>query len=523
MKSIFSKYYGLIPLLMLLSFVGYQSISFPIHDFANYYFGGKFLVEGHFTSLCYFPFEFNKAIADAGYSGIFVSYAPNTPFLALIFAPFSVLPIAISKIIFNSLSIFAFLYSIQKLSSFYQIKPIYLLLIPIIFFIPIRNEILFGQIYFLLFFFLSESWMAYQKNQLKTSACYLAIAILLKIFPALLLLIPLFKNQFKYLLYIAGFGFVFLGISVCFSGFEIWQYFLTTVLSKASNGEISEAYVSNYQSMLMFLKELLIYEPTLNRTTFYNSPAIFLALLLLFKSTLLVFGFFITKKATDFFLALSYWILVMLLISPYGSTYTLILLLFPYFGLIQSDCSKRKKIGGVILIFLANNLPTTIFLKYPFPFSYLRLFVLLLLLTLILYYCHKHINYTITAILLVTLSVLSITFAKRETSYSKYFLQKESPILIYDFQVKGQRLTYCYWNENGENTVAIPFEHFNEKPLQLKENQIYYNGIRLISDSGHKKKPLLVDGKFILYLSDYDRGIGFYTIRKVMLNTADDE
>ena len=413
MKSIISKYYGLIPLLMLLSFFGYQSISFPIHDFANYYFGGQFLVEGHFTSLCYFPFEFNKAIADAGYTGIFVSYAPNTPFLALIFAPFSLLPIWISKIIFNSLSIFAFLYSIQKLSSFYQIKSIYLLLIPIVFFIPIRNEILFGQLYFLLFFLLSESWMAYQKNNLKTSACYLAIAILLKIFPALLLLFPLFTKQFRYLLYVAGFGLFFLSVSVFFSGFEIWQYFLTAILSKASNGEISEAYVSNYQSMFMFLKELLIYEPTLNRATFYNSPAIFHALLLLFKSTLLVFGFFITRKASNFLLVLSYWILVMVLVSPYGSTYTLILLLFPYFGLIQSDCSKPKKIAVATLLFLASNLPTTIFLKYPFPFSYLRFFVLMLLLTLILCHFHKHLNYKITGIVALASAFLAFTFTKR--------------------------------------------------------------------------------------------------------------
>jgi hypothetical protein len=275
--------------------------------------------------------------------------------------------------------------------------------------------------------------------------------------------------------------------------------------------------------MFMFLKEILVYEPTLNRAAFYNSPEIFHALLLTFKSTLLVFGIFITRKAANFLLVLSYWTLVMLLVSPYGSTYTLILLLFPYFGLIQSDCSKTKKIAATILIFLANNLPTTIFLKYPFPFSYLRLFVLVLLLTLILSHFHKHINYKITGMVVLASAFLAFIFERKETSYSHYFLEKESPILIYDYELKAQRLTYSYWNDNGENKISIPFNYSNAKPIELRENQIFHNGIRLISDSGHKKKPLLIDGKFILYLSDYDRGIGFYTLRKIMLNRADNE
>jgi hypothetical protein len=523
MKLILSKYYGFFPLILLLVFYGFKAIYFPIHDFANYYFGGKFLAEQHFSSSIYFPFEFNSAINATGQKGIFASYAPNTPFLALLFAPFSLLPIAIAKLIFNSISIFLFIYSLKKLADFYKIESFYLLLIPILFFIPIKNEILFGQVYFLLFFLISESWLAYQKNQLKLGAFYLAIAILLKVFPALLILIPLFKRQFKFVFYVAGFVLILLSVSVLFSGIEIWQFMLTDVLSKASQGEISEAYVPNYQSVLMFLKELLVYEPTINNTALFPSPEMFHSLLLVFKCTLLVFGFYITTKTKDLFLVLSYWVIVMTLISPYGSTYALILLLFPYFALIQCNLSRPKIIAGITLVFLVNNLPTTVFLKYPYPLSYLRLFALMLLLILLLFHFHKYINYKITGILVLISAVLGFNFANVAASNSKYFLEKGSPILIYDFRLKEQQLTYYYWNGNGANKKSIPYKFSKVDALELEGNEILCHGIPIVSDTSNKRNPMLIDGNFILYLSDLDRGIGFYTLRKIMLNPTDNE
>ena len=115
MKSVVSKYYPWLPLLLLCGYYGYKAIDFPIHDFANYYFGGKFLVEGHFNSDIYFPYEFNKAIFHLGHSGIFASYAPNTPFLAVFFALFSIFSLAVAKLIFNGISVVLLVFSLYRL------------------------------------------------------------------------------------------------------------------------------------------------------------------------------------------------------------------------------------------------------------------------------------------------------------------------------------------------------------------------------------------------------------------------
>ena len=118
------------------------------HDFANYYFGATFIRNDLFAPSIYFPHIFNLEIASLGYTNIFASYAPNTPFLALSFLPLTYFSLATAKIVFNSISLLLFIYSLLNLFKHYQISDVYLFLLPLVFFIPLRNNFLFGQIYF---------------------------------------------------------------------------------------------------------------------------------------------------------------------------------------------------------------------------------------------------------------------------------------------------------------------------------------------------------------------------------------
>ena len=97
-------------------------------------------------------------------------------------------------------------------------------------------------------------------------------------------------------------------------------------------------------------------------------------------------------------------------------------------------------------------------------------------------------------------------------------LSQNSPILIYDYQIKNKQLTYFYWNENGENSKSIPFRYTINQKITIVNNQVYYNKKQLTFDTSNKLKPILIDNKTVLYLSDFDRGIGFYTIRKIKFN-----
>jgi len=515
MKVFYGKYLVWIPLVFVCGFFLFRSVYFPVHDFANYYFGGVFLSEVHFSASVYFPYSFNKAISEMGHQGIFASYAPNSPFLAFVFAPFSLLPLSVAKIIFNAGSICLFLLSLKRLVSFYRIDPVFVLLIPVLFLIPLKNDILFGQVYFLLFFLIAESWLAYQQNYFKLSAFLLAFAILLKVFPVLLVLIFVFKKDIRYLFFVVVFLSVLVLLSIIFTGIDIWIFYLSEVLPKASNGEISEAYVTNYQSVFMFFKELLVWNKTENPNAFFNVPILFLALILAFKIILIAIGFYITRKANNSLFVIAYWLLAMVLISPYGSTYTFILLLLPYFSLVRSPLSNPKKAMGCFLLFVVCNIPVSSVTH--FPFSYFRLLALLLFFWILISWVLYTIEIRYVFAVTISAFLLMVLFRKNESVNSDYALEKP-PILIYDYVMSGNRLTYFYWNENGGNTLEITLDSVISETAEMRQNQVFYHNRQLTSDNSNKIKPVIVGDKTLLYLSDYERGIGFYTLRKMKIN-----
>ncbi|WP_162127066.1 glycosyltransferase family 87 protein [Flavobacterium phycosphaerae] len=517
MKKALLKYYGFLPLLLLCGFYLFKAMTFPIHDFANYYFGGHFLAEGHFNSTIYFPYEFNKAIADLGHQHIFASYAPNTPFLAVLFALFSFLAVAKAKLLFNILSIVLFVISIVRLFSHYKLNSNYALLIPLLFLVPIKNELLFGQVYFLLFFLLAEGWLEYEKKRWKTMALFWSLAILLKVFPVLLVFLLLFKKEWKPLFYLILSSLLLFGMSLLFTGFDIWVFYLKEVLPKASQGEIATAFVTNYQSVFMFLKQLLVFDAVENPGAIGNQPILFTALMVSFKVGLLIIGFFISKRVPNLLYVLAYWILTMILLSPYGSTYTLILLLFPFLALLKSEIATIKKAVCISLLFLINNLPLSIFIDNTFPFSYLRLLGLLLFFGILISFFYKTIRWKMVALLAISSMILVLVFQKKDSENSVTLLQK-SPILIYDYKIENNLLTYYFWDENGREKKSIPCGFFSFKHLDIKNNQVFYNTKQLTFDRSHKLKPILIDNNIVIYLSDLGRGIGFYTLRKTELH-----
>jgi len=514
MKKLFETYYPLLPIIALCGFYLYQASGFVLHDFANYYFGGYFLSEGDLTSELYFPAIFNEKIAALGYTSVFTSFAPNTPFLALFFYPFHIFDPYTAKIVFNGVSCVLFLYSLRRIFKQYSIQPIYLVLVPFVFFIPIKNNLLFGQLYFLLFFLLTEGWLAYKKKQLSRMSLFWGIAILLKIFPAILILFLLFRKSFKAALYLIGVCAGLTLLSVAISGFDIWVFFFKDVFPKASNGEIATAFVDNYQSFHMFAKRLLFFDPVENPNPLWDSPLFFKIVLITFKLSMLYIGFYCSQNRTKLF-AFSFWIIASILLSPYGSTYTFILLLFPFIFLAKERGTPSTKIALFVLLFAICNVPLSLFLTQVFPVSYIRLAFVLFFFALFLFPERKTISRK--GILLLPIIIIPIGFVgsySKPTESSKAVLPKDSPILIYDYTVSGNELRYFYRDENGTHASVFPLPSVATDKADIQNNQIFYNGQQQTVGSDHKQKAIVLDHKTILYLSDYGRGIGFYTLRK---------
>ncbi len=514
MKQLVKTYYPFLPLILLCAFYACRAMAFPIHDFSNYYFAGKLLATGNFDSEMYFPYQFNKAISDLGYHGIFASYAPNSPFLALLFVPFSLTSVMMAKLVFNLISIGLFVFSLCRIFSLYRLNPKMALLIPLLFFVPIKNSLLFGQVYFLLFFLLAEGWIAYEKERWKPMAAFWALAILLKVFPVFLVLLLLFKKRGKALLYLGLSCLSFGGVSLIFTGTDIWIFYLREVLPKASNGEIATAFVDNYQSVLMFLKRCFVYDSFENPSPFAQASSFFTVTVFAFKMGVLSLCFFISRKERDGFYTFSFWTMAMLLLSPYGSTYTFMLAVFPFLALVKSELSNVKKAVLFGMLFLICNLSLSLFLENQFPYSYLRLFLLLAFtLGFVLFEYQKA---TLIKAFVVSGIIFFIgTFFEQQPPHKSEAVAIEgSPTLMYDYEINGKKLTYWYWNEKGAEKASMLMDNYRLKSLEIKNNQVFQNDRQLTFDKSHKIKPVVINDTTLIYLSDYGRGIGFYTLRK---------
>lgn len=486
----------------------FQAINFAPHDFANYYFGAYFLKTGELTADLYFPFQFNKLITELGYDNIFLSYAPNTPFLAILFYPLTFLKLATAKIVFNFLSLGLFLISLKKLITVYPVKPIYFFLIPLIFLIPLRNNFLFGQVYLLLFFLLTEGFLAYKNKDYLKMGIFWGIAILFKVFPVFLFGMLLFKKQKKAFIYLSISCILLLGFSLVINGFEIWEFYFKSVLPKSGNGEISGEFVQNYQSMFMFLKY-----------AFPNNSIAFSLFLLIFKLLLIIGSYYITKNETSQLKVFSFWMLICILYSPYGSTYSSLLLIFALVYFINKKGNYYNYLALLLLIGISN-IPVSYFSNYNIPFSFPRLWLMLVFFILIIKENFSQINFKRGFTFIIP--ILGIYFL--------FLIQKKEPITIknlskdhiltYDFEIQENSLIYKYWNNQGVNVqrLDLQIKKVDSVNVRLKNNQIYYQNKQLTFDNDHKLKPIIINDNTLVYLSDYKKGIGFYSLYITQLN-----
>jgi hypothetical protein len=87
--------------------------------------------------------------------------------------------------------------------------------------------------------------------------------------------------------------------------------------------------------------------------------------------------------------------------------------------------------------------------------------------------------------------------------------------LLYDYTVKKNQLVYYYWDEGGHHETTTGYKVQQYDTLSLKNNQVYYKGRQLTNTPDRKKIPMLMNGNAVIYLSDKNRGMGFYTLRYI--------
>jgi hypothetical protein len=537
------RYLWFIPLLLTLAFGLRRSWSTPPSDFAGYYYGGLALSHGHYSE-AYDMTQLNDRVAAAGWHNVLVSYAPFPPFTSLVFAPFLIFPMDVAKIVFNCVSVALFLFTLLRLTRYLSNPPYIILALPVIFLIPLLNNLAFGQAYLLLFTLLTEGWLASRNQQRILSSLLWATAILFKIFPAFLFVFLLLRRRYRDAIYL-GIGCALLLLpSLLINGIAAWDFYVFTILPRMNHGELNDSFTYIFQSAFMLLKRSFRYDQLLNPHPVTDNPWLFTLSMAILKSLILTPAVLLTNAApprtarpitaptttpeNDDFFAFTVWIAASMLISPNGSSYSLVLLILPLLALARArpfpSLTRTRPpspplILAILLLTAACAIPVNQLGAFPLPSQFPRLYLILLFYILLWnprFHTRSLALATALAALFFAIDIRGNLPAKDPSSY---VLTKEAHLFIDDYTARNNHLIYSWRDDKGphEQITNYSVDLLSIDSLELKDNQIWYKGEQITNSADRKAKPALADGTDIIYLSDKDRGFEFYTLRKITL------
>lgn len=506
-----------VPVLLLIFFAITRALYYPLHDFGNYYFGSSFLIKGLFSDNVYDPLIFNRMLEQHGYSNLWLGFSPNPPFITILFIPFTLLPPEHAKLLFNTLSVLLFFTGWFRLSRHFNLRDTQTALLPLLFVIPLLNNMLFGQVYLVLFFLLSEAFLSIQKNRHKTAGFLLALAILMKITPLLLVVFLVLRKNRRTTAWLIAFSAALFSLSLLINGPEVWMFFIRDILPRAGEGDTTAAaFTINYQSMLMLLKYAFVADAVDNPAPLLSMPVLVPLLLITLKLVVLYLGSATTLTDNDSLRVWSIWILLTFILSPYGSTYSCILILFPLLSLRDKSYFVPLAIATAILV----NFPVSFLYDAPLLLQFPRLLLTLFLFFILTRGALQRSLHWYPWLVAVPLALLpALPQLKKELDESTYLTAQAVNPLLVDYYLKDGFLFYRYWHSNQllSASTGVPANTLSKDCVSIQDNQIWFQGTKLTMSSDNKKDVCVINDFLIVYMSDKGRGYKFYTLRKLFI------
>lgn len=499
-------------------------LSLPLHDFANNYFPALLATESiPPETVLYDIYDFNQYAWSKGYESVLADFYLNSPFTSTLFYPFALIKNAYySKLIFNLISILFFTWALQLFNKKYLDKNnrFLLLTVPVLFFIPIRNNIEFGQVYLIIISFILIGYSYLDANKKGTGELLLSLSILTKIFPIFYCIPLIYKRKWKSIITVLISTLILLFISVLVGGISFWKTYLLEIMPNAFLNESTVNFQSNAQSFTVFVKTLFVPDSYYNTDAVFNSPTLYKIITWLFSSFILSIAISASLNARKQTLRLlSIWIITLFLIQSRTATYAQILWLIPAFEIFRGEFSKATKVGVFLLLLLVCNFPFHWLIDLPILIKFSRMWLSILLGIICLYSFNAKLNLQFLKVFLVLfLPFLLLTISKKQqTEDSDYVLDKKEYFLIHDFYIQDNFLVYEALGKNGNEIVKtqIPIERFDTTVCQIIEGQIFYKNKKITKSHSLKKNAVLINDKEIYYLTDQHSRRGAYTIKKI--------
>lgn len=246
---------------------------------------------------------------------------------------------------------------------------------------------------------------------------------------------------------------------------------------------------------------MFVPDALLNTEAWINNLTLYHKLALMFKIAIIGVTVLFSLSNANRTIKFSMWLICSLLVSGYGNSFSMLLLLIPAINL-YSDLKDNKfiVITSLLLLLLASNIPFHYFSTLAIPLRFPRLYALLGLFTIISIAYKTKIKWWYFAMPLI---VILIPFTPKAYAQN-YFINKEAPFLIYDFSFSNKALSLNYFDNAGPQTKVV---------------ELTFNATKINYTSGTlTKKSCVINDSIMVYLSDENRGVGFYTLRKAIIS-----
>lgn len=315
----------------------------------------------------------------------------------------------------------------------------------------------------------------------------------LKIFPAFVAIILIFKKDWKALQWTVFFTTILLVICYFAIGSDTINHYYLNIFPRLALNDITAPFYFYNQSIYAFLLNAFVSEPHLNPTPIIHAPIIAVIIQLLFYA--LVFSFFVKiilqkNSNTSFFIS----ILVLFLINKYSTVYSLIML-FPFIFLIKEMPVKKAILINSILL-IACNIPLYKLSDFPLVLQYPRVWLLIILFFVLINTLKPgfDLGYFIISIFIFALPSLAFYRYKND---SELEIRPKAGIL-YNFNVSSDKIKLytCLGNRDSVELVDFVSKKIDSTTFTIKDHKAIY-----------------INNEKLLFMTDENSGVGMYHLK----------
>jgi hypothetical protein len=479
----------------------FTSFRTPLSDFGNYYYGAKLVKEEIPATKLNEVLFFNQYAEQNGGQGLFLDHCTVSPQSVLIYQPCTLTDNPqLAKSLFNWFGIILFIFSLNRFLRKYPVEFDWKLCIVFISaLIPIYYNILFGQTYLVITALVLETILNAEKLKWVSGLC-LAIAIALKISPAILLVWLISEKKFGIIAWTIGFWLTITILSaLMFAGMQDQLIiFYTEAMPRMMNGFVSDPYSSSFQGFIVFLRKLMLPDAILNPGALINGSELLVQLIntifFIVISVLLVGGW---KKELEWKRKILLLLLLVNITSGYTSTYSLLLFLpFVSFGNTMRDWIKVM-CYAVIFVF-----PPRIFDGYsPFLEEYkLWIFIGLFVMECLPRFSFRKLEKPQLMVGAILLGMIIFKFSNRP---------EVLPLSYYRTDLIKQKYVLEAFPANGNvKYLSYADGKFREYNVPVGDWRVEWDSLVVVH--GVNMKIVGSNAENILVLSDYHRGPGLF-------------